>query len=158
MSRSLPSARTFYEEVGGAPTFRRLERLPGTLGHNPGGMGSHLAACLAAHDWHAATDDARLARARLAVASDVTEVRHYWPGQEDPTLMTLHQGTGFGRLIALDTGLAALVGASDGELDVGSIVAALAQLLDVDERELAADLLPRVRELLEDGFLQHPLA
>jgi hemoglobin len=24
MSRSLPSARTFYEEVGGAPTFRRL--------------------------------------------------------------------------------------------------------------------------------------
>ena len=24
MSRSLPSARTFYEEVGGAPTFARL--------------------------------------------------------------------------------------------------------------------------------------
>ncbi|WP_241978147.1 methyltransferase [Cryobacterium sp. TMT2-42-4] len=144
--------------AAGTPTFRRLERLPGTLGHNPGGMGSHLAACLAAHDWHAATDDAGLARARLAVASDVTEERHYWPGQEDPTLLTLHQGTGFGRSIALDTGLAALVGASDGELDVGSIVAALAQLLDVDESELAADLLPRVRELLEDGFLQHPLA
>ncbi|HSP51726.1 MAG TPA: methyltransferase [Cryobacterium sp.] len=143
--------------VAGVPTLRRLERLPGALGHNPGGMGSHLAACLAAHDWHAATDDARLARARLTVASDVTEERHYWPGQEDPTLMTLHQGGGFGRSISLDTGLAALVGACDDELEVGSIVAALAQLLDVDERELAADLLPRVRELLDDGFLQHPL-
>ena len=140
------------------PVLRRLERLPGALGHNPGGMGSHLAACLAAHDWHAATDDAVLARARLTVASDVTEERHYWPGQEDPTLMTLHQGGGFGRSIALDTGLAALVGASDGELDVGSIVSALAQLLDVEERALAADLFPRVRELLDDGFLQHPLA
>ena len=51
-----------------------------------------------------------------------------------------------------------LVGACDGELDVGSIVAALAQLLDVEERELAADLLPRVRELLDDGFLQQPLS
>ncbi|WP_241985758.1 MULTISPECIES: methyltransferase [Cryobacterium] len=143
--------------AAGTPTLRRLERVPGALGHNPGGMGSHLAACLAAHDWQAATDDSRLARARLAVASDVTEERHYWPGQEDPTLMTLHQGTGFGRSIPLDTGLAALVGASDGDLDVGSIVAALAQLLAVDESELAADLLPRVRELLVDGFLQHPL-
>jgi hypothetical protein len=143
--------------AAGAPTLRRLERLPGALGHNPAGMGSHLADCLAAHDWHASTDDSRLARSRLAVASDVTEERHYWPGQEDPTLMTLHQGSGFGRSIPLDTGLAALVGASDGELDVGSIVGALAQLLDVDERELAADLFPRVRELLDDGFLQHPL-
>ncbi|HSP76249.1 MAG TPA: SAM-dependent methyltransferase, partial [Cryobacterium sp.] len=144
--------------AAGAPTLRRLERLPGGLGHNPGGLGSHLAACLAAHDWQAATDDARLSRARLAVASDVTEERHYWPGQEDPTLMTLHQGGGFGRSIPLDTGLAALVGASDGDLDVGSIIAALAQLLDVDEQELAVDLLPRVRELLDDGFLQHPRA
>ena len=137
--------------------WRRLERLPGGLGHNPGGLGSHLAACLAAHDGQASTDDAHLARARLVVASDVTEERHYWPGQEDPTLMTLHQGSGFGRSISLDTGLAALVGASDGELDVGSIVAALAQLLDVDEHALAAELFPRVRELLDDGFLQHPL-
>ncbi|WP_241972571.1 DUF7059 domain-containing protein [Cryobacterium cryoconiti] len=144
--------------VAGPPSLRRLERLPGGLGHNPGGMGSHLAACLSAHDWHAATDDARLARARLTVAADVTEERHYWPGQEDPTLMTLHQGSGFGRSVPLDTGLAALVGACDGDLDVGSIVAALAELLDVDERELAADLFPRVRELLDDGFLQHPLA
>ena len=64
----------------------------------------------------------------------MTEERHYWPGDDDPTAMLLRQGGGFGRMIALDTGLAALVGASDGELSVGAIVAALGELLDVDGR------------------------
>ncbi|MEC5177095.1 SAM-dependent methyltransferase [Cryobacterium sp. MP_M5] len=136
--------------------LRRLERLPGALGHNPAGIGSHLAACLAAHDRQAATDAGLLSRMRLTVASDVTEERHYWPGQEDPTLMTLHQGGGFGRSVPLATALAALVGACDGDLDVGSIVSALAQLLEVDEAELAADLLPGVRGLIDDGFLLLP--
>ena len=136
--------------------LRRLERLPGALGHNPAGIGSHLAACLAAHDRQAATDAGLLSRLRLTVASDVTEERHYWPGQEDPTLMTLHQGGGFGRSVPLDTALAALVGACDGDLDVGSIVSALAQLLEADEAELTADLLPGVRGLIDDGFLLLP--
>ncbi len=137
--------------------LRRLERLPGALGHNPAGIGSHLADCLAAHDRQAATDAGLLSRMRLTVASDVTEERHYWPGQEDPTLMTLHQGGGFGRSVPLDTALAALVGACDGDLDVGSIVSALAQLLETDEAELAADLLPGVRGLIDDGFLLLPV-
>ncbi len=136
--------------------LRRLERLPGALGHNPAGIGSHLASCLAAHDRQAAADDGLLSRMRLTVASDVTEERHYWPGQEDPTLITLHQGGGFGRSVPLDTALAALVGACDGDLDVGSIVSALAQLLDADEGELATELLPGVRGLIDDGFLLPP--
>jgi methylase of polypeptide subunit release factors len=52
-----------------------------------------------------------------------------------------------------DTALAAFVGAADGELAVGQIVAAIAQLTDVDERALAADLLPRLRDLVLDGLL-----
>ena len=56
------------------------------------------------------------------------------------------------------TGLAALVGACDGELAVGAIVAALAQLLEVDEEALAAELLPAVRELIDDGMLLLPEA
>ena len=136
--------------------LRRFERLPDALGHNPTGLGSHLAVCLAAHDWQAATDDAQLLRAHLTVASDVTEERHFWPGQDDPTLMTLHQGGGFGREVALDTALAALIGACDGELSVGAIIGALVQLLDADESALTAALLPRVRELLDDGFLLPP--
>lgn len=136
----------------------RLERLPEALGHNPAGIGSHLAECLAAHDWQAGLDDETLARRTLSVASDVTEERHFWPGQEDPTLMTLHQGGGFGRSVPLDTAQAALVGACDGELPVNAIIAAIAQLLDLDADALTADLLPRVRTLIDDAFLEPPAA
>lgn len=136
--------------------LRRLERLHGELGTNGSGLGAHLAACLAANDWNTRTDATALLEATLTVAPDVTEERHYWPGADDPTLMTLHQGGGFGRSVQLDTALAALVGACDGELAVGAIIAALAQLLDADEDALRADLLPRVRELLDDGFLLPP--
>ncbi|MEO6310568.1 MAG: methyltransferase [Leifsonia sp.] len=139
-----------------AEPLRRLERLHDALGANAAGIGSHLAACLQAHDWQVATDDAQLAASHLTVAPDVTEERHYWPGHDDPTLMTLHQGGGFGRSVQLDTALAALIGACDGDLAVGAIIAALAQLLEADETDLRVELLPRVRELLDDGFVQAP--
>ncbi|WP_082571653.1 DUF7059 domain-containing protein [Agromyces sp. Root1464] len=132
----------------------RLERLHGLLGANDAGLGTHLAECLAGHDRQAALDDSALAAARFTTAGDVTEERHYWPGDDDPTAMLLRQGGGFGRAISLDTGLAALVGASDGELSIGAIVAALAQLLEVDETALAAELLPAVRTLVDDGMLR----
>ena len=50
--------------------------------------------------------------------------------------------------------LAALVGACDGDLGVGVLSDASAQLLEVDADALRADLLPRVRELLVTGFLE----
>jgi hypothetical protein len=130
----------------------RSERLPGPIGGDAA-LGAHLAACLAAHDRQAGWSDDELAAARLTVAGDVTEERHHWPGDEHPTAMLLRQGGGFGRVVSLDTGLAALVGACDGELTIGAIVGALAQLLDVDEAELAAELLPAVRALIDDGML-----
>ncbi|MFF1635090.1 methyltransferase [Leifsonia sp. NPDC058248] len=137
----------------GDPTLRRLERLNGSLGGNEAGLGVHLGAVLEAHDWQAGADDAALAASRLVVAGDVTEERHSWPGDEGPTAMLLRQGGGFGRTIQGDTALIALVGACDGELTVGAIVGALAQLLEVDEPALAAELLPMVRALVVDGFL-----
>lgn len=132
----------------------RLERLHGALGSNAEGLGAHLAECLAAHDRQAQLDDAALAAAGFVTAGDVTEERHYWPGDDDPTAMLLRQGGGFGRVINLDTGLAALVGACDGELTIGAIVGALAELLDVDEAALAGELLPAVRTLVDDGLLR----
>ena len=137
-----------------APTSRalhRLERLNSTIG---GSLGAHIAETLAAWDWQTDRTDDELGRGRLELAPDVTEERHYWPGAADPTVMTLHQGGGFGRSVPLDTGLAALVGACDGELSVRAIIAAIAQLLEVDAGALSADLLPSIRELVTTGFLR----
>jgi methylase of polypeptide subunit release factors len=144
---------TLRMPLAGSPTLRRLERLHGSLGSNEAGLGLHLGAVLATHDWQAERSDSELASAHLTVAPDVTEERHYWPGAEHPTAMMLRQGGGFGRTVRMDTALSALVGASDGDLSVGAVVAAIAQLLDVDYTELLAEILPRVRDLVDDGFL-----
>ncbi|MEJ3405149.1 methyltransferase [Rathayibacter sp. YIM 133350] len=140
----------------GTPALRRTEALHGPLGEAADPLGNHLERCLAGIDALGSDDedaDARLAEARLVVAPDVTEERHYWPGEENPTAIVLHQGGGFGRAIAADTGLAALVGASDGELPVGAIIGALAELLEIEPSALADALLPAVRELVAGGIL-----
>jgi methylase of polypeptide subunit release factors len=140
----------------GTPTFTRMERLHDRLGSNAAGLGGHLASCLSAHDWQAGLSDQSLALATVTVAGDVTEERHYWPGEEHPTVIALRQGGGFGRTIPADTALAALVGACDGELSVRAISAALAELLEVDDAALLAQLLPSIRDLLDTGMLLPP--
>jgi methylase of polypeptide subunit release factors len=145
---------TLRRPVDGAPTLRRMERLSGPLGHNAAGLGGHIAAGLAAHDALEALTDHGLAASTLMVAGDVTEERHYWPGDEHPTVMDLRQGGGFGRTVPLGTALAAVVGACDGELALGTICSAVAQLLDVDDDALLAEVLPSVRELVVTGFLR----
>ena len=139
----------------GEPTLRRFERVDTPIPAE-GSLGSHLAAMLAAHDRLAEVDDDALAAHALVTAPDVSEVRHHLPGQEDPTVIELRQGTGFGRALSVDPAVAGLVGACDGELAVGSLIAAIAQLLEVDPAELRADVLPRVRELVLTGFLRLP--
>lgn len=135
------------------PPIRRLEKLHGALGHNGAGLGEHLALCLAGHDWQSARDDAALARTHFVVAGDVTEERHLWPGDDEPTTLLLHQGGGFGRTISVDTALAAFVGACDGELSAGSIVLALAELLSADPEALAPELYRSIRRLIGDAIL-----
>ncbi len=134
----------------------RLERVHGPLGDNEWGVGVHLGNCLAAHDWQASLSDDELAAQHVVVAGDVTEERHYWPGNDDPTELLLRQGGGFARSISPGTALAALVGASDGELNIGVIASALAQLLSVDEQALRAELVDGARKLLDDGILLPP--
>lgn len=132
----------------------RIERLLGGLGSNDVGLGSHLLVTLDALDLLRRLDDDALASAHLTVAGDVTEHRHYWPGNDDPTVISLTQGGGFARTIDSGTALSALVGACDGDLSVGAIVAALAQLLEADESALRDEVLPQVRELLTVGMLR----
>jgi len=137
--------------LAGAPTLERYERV---AGGGEAAFGPHLAACLEEHDRAALLDDDGLAAATLRVSSDVTEARHHRPGEESPSVIELRQGGGFGRTIEVDPALAALVGACDGDLSVGPLIGAIAELLDADADDLRADLLPRVRELIVTGFLR----
>jgi methylase of polypeptide subunit release factors len=136
-----------------APRLRRFERVATAAPSGTSGLGDAIAAGFAAHDQIAALDDVAFARMHATVAPDVTEERHFWPGAEHPTVMRLVQGTGLGRVVDLDTGLGAVVGACDGELPMGVIVAAVADLLDVDAGALAAEVLPRMRELAVVGMI-----
>ncbi len=115
--------------------------------------GAEVAAGLAAHDWLAIRDDAALLATALQVAGDVTEERHHRPGEDDPAVILLRQGGGAGRVVQASTALAGLVGACSGELTVGQLTGALADLLEVSEPDLTAELLPAVRALITDGLL-----
>lgn len=136
-----------------APRLARVERVATAAPAGASGLGDAIAAGIAAHDRLARLDDAAFARMHAAVAPDVTEERHFWPGSEHPTVMRLVQGTGLGRVVDLDTGLGAVVGASDGELPIGVIVDAVAGLLEVDTAALGAEVLPRLRELAVVGMI-----
>ncbi|MFT4296546.1 MAG: methyltransferase [Micropruina sp.] len=76
------------------------------------------------------------------------------PGAADPEHIVFRRGTGFGRAVEVDTGLAAVAGACDGDLPLGVLIDAVADLLDADAAALRADLLPRLRPLIADGYLR----
>jgi hypothetical protein len=90
---------------------------------------------------------------RLAARRDVRQETVGPVGAEDPETIVLRQQRGFRRARTADTVVAALVGASDGDLTVGQILAALADLLGLDPAESRTTYLPVVRELVEEGFL-----
>lgn len=144
---------TLRRPESGADAGIRVRRLEENLGTVRQPLGPAIAASLTADRWLSAHDDLALAESHLVTATDVTEERHYTPGTPDPRVVLLHQGSGFGRTVRASSGLAALVGACDGELTVGQIVTAIAALLDVDAADLSAELFPQVRMLLRDGFL-----
>ena len=139
--------------AAGTSTLRRTEVVGSPRPDSSAGLGDSLLAGFAMHDRLAQLDDAALAELRCAVAGDVTEERHYWPGAEGPTVIRLRQGGGLAREFEADAALAGFVGASDGGLSVGEIASALAHLLEVEEGALRSQLLPQVRELLVTGLL-----
>lgn len=116
-------------------------------------IGPEVAAWARRVDLEQALDDEALLAARLVTRSDVRQETFGAPGEEDPEQIVLRQQRGLRRARTVDTVEAGLVGACDGELTVGQILAALATLLDGDAAELRREYLPVVRELLVEGFL-----
>ncbi len=78
------------------------------------------------------------------------------PGAEDPEHVILRQRYGLGRAIEVDTALAAVVGASDGELTARQLISAVASLLEVDDTSLADEVAPKLAELVALGYLHSP--
>lgn len=105
-------------------------------------------------DWITAsrrTQDELLATT-WTLAADIVEETTGQPGAADPQHIVLRQQRGFRRATDADTALAAVLGACDGELPLGVVMDAVAVLLDTDAELLRADLLPRIRTLIADGW------
>ncbi|MCC2594391.1 class I SAM-dependent methyltransferase [Tessaracoccus sp. OS52] len=109
-----------------------------------------------AHD-RAAVDASRLPLADLLAASprlgDVRQETLGEPGAADPQHIVLRQRTGLLRAIEVGTAEAAVLGSLDGELTLSQVVAAVAQILEIDAADLAAGVVPVVRQALLDQML-----
>lgn len=105
----------------------------------------------------AAVDAARLPLDELLRSHprllDVVQETTGEPGAADPEHVVLRQRSGLLRAIKVGTADGAVLGALDGELTLGSIVAAVAEVLELDPAALAADVVPRVRDALRDQVL-----
>lgn len=134
----------------GRPGVLRTEEVPAT---GSGTLSVHLAQSLQMLDALESLDDAALSASRPVRADDVVERRHLTPGQWDPMLIELVQGAGFARSVPADQLLAATVGALDGTLTLGQVLAAVCALTDADPDEAGARLLPAVRELAITGMV-----
>jgi methylase of polypeptide subunit release factors len=134
----------------GVPRVARLEEHDGPTA---GALGAAVAATMDAEEWLLGSTDADLLEARLVAARDVTEERFGRPGAEDPTVIRLRQGGGLQRTVRVDTALAGVVGACDGGLVLRAIVRAVAELTGEPESRLLERIVPAVRRLVADGFL-----
>ncbi|MDN6557475.1 MAG: transferase, partial [Acidipropionibacterium acidipropionici] len=99
-----------------------------------------------------ASDDALLG-GRWAVRDDVIAESTGRPGAADPEHLVFRQRSGLCRAMEADTVLGGVLGACDGDLNLGAIVAAVAEILDVDAGEVREQILPQVRRALREGIL-----
>lgn len=139
-------------------TLRRTDAEPDlTLEEWPHGIEQPIGPAIAARLDSVAAQreltDAELLDRHWTVADDVTEESLADPGGADPRHIVLRQARGFRRAVETDTSLAGIVGACDGELPLGRIIDAVAQVLEVDPADLRAESTPRLRGLIRDGFL-----
>jgi len=99
------------------------------------------------------TDDWALADVHLVAPDWVTSEQYQRFTAEHPEVLMARSGAGFGRHVQLDTASAAVLGAADGELTAGQIVAAVAGLLALDTAQTNA-LKDNITALYIDGFVE----
>jgi methylase of polypeptide subunit release factors len=119
-------------------------------------LGPEVARWLEAVDLLRTYDDEALLAACPQVVPPLDQEQIGRPGDADPEHVVLRQRSGLCRAVRVDTAEAGLVGACDGTLTIEQIVGALATLLDEDADRLRERLIPRVRTLVEEGYLSLP--
>ncbi|MEA5119067.1 MAG: methyltransferase [Propionicimonas sp.] len=139
----------FVRRTGSASPDIRLEEWPHSVAQP---VGDAIAAHFEAID-PATWPDVRLLAAAWRCSPAVAQETIGRPGADDPEHIVLRQSSGLCRAVAVDTALAAVVGACDGDLPLGVLLAATASVLEVDPDALTADVLRRLRPLIADGFL-----
>jgi hypothetical protein len=112
-----------------------------------------LAAGLDAVDRLSGVTDDQILAIRWRLAGDVVEEATGRPGAADPEHVIFRQQRGFRRAVALDTATAGILGACDGELTLGRIIASVASLVGTDEAALQRATVERVRMLVVEGWL-----
>jgi methylase of polypeptide subunit release factors len=116
-------------------------------------MGPHILRGIRARTWLAEHSDEELLAVAWRCADDVTEERHGRPGDEDPRAILLRQGGGLGRVVRLDTVMAAFVSVCDGTLTAAAALEAIAGLLERESAAVRDEAIPVVRQLVADGLL-----
>jgi methylase of polypeptide subunit release factors len=115
-------------------------------------LGEEVAAQFARTAALRALGDEALRATRPRLRADVVQETHGPVGAEHPARIVLRQQRGMRRARQVDTVEAALAGASDGDLTVAQLLAALEQILGPDE--VGGTRLDGVRDLVADGFLE----
>ncbi|MDR1513019.1 MAG: methyltransferase [Propionibacteriaceae bacterium] len=118
-------------------------------------VAADLQARLAAVDASRLQDPAFLAT-RWRLAEDAYQESVGRPGAADPTHVTFRRTTGLLPSVPVDTALAGVLGACDGDLPLGVILSAVADLLDEDHARLTARLLPTLRRLAAEAWVTPP--
>lgn len=98
-------------------------------------------------------DEWALADVHIVAPDWVTYEQYQRFGAEHPEVLMARSGAGFGRHIQLDTATAAVLGAADGELSAGQLVAAVAGLLGLDDKQTST-LQQSITALYVDGFVE----
>lgn len=97
--------------------------------------------------------DSDLLDSRLVLNDAVSQESIGLPGADEPSHLVLRSAAGLRRAVEATTVTGGVLGACDGELTVGEITFAIAQILDADLDAVRAEALPVVRRALREGML-----